>query len=51
MARSQRPEGAATANTPNARAQANAQVALALAAMLLGEKAEARQALEAAIEL
>jgi predicted Zn-dependent protease len=39
------------ANASDAHAQANAQVALALAAMRLGEKAEARQALEAAIEL
>ncbi len=39
------------ANAPDAHAQANAQVALALAAMRLGEKAEARQALEAAIEV
>ena len=35
----------------NARAQANDQVVLALAAMRLGDKAEARQALETAIEL
>ena len=39
------------ANAPDAHAQANAQVALALAAMRLGDKAEARQALEAAIEV
>jgi Flp pilus assembly protein TadD len=42
---------AVVANAPEAHAQANAQVALALAAMRLGDKAEARQALEAAIEL
>jgi len=41
---------AVVANAPDAHAQANAQVALALAAMRLGDKAEARQALEAAIE-
>jgi tetratricopeptide (TPR) repeat protein len=39
------------ANAGDAHAQANAQVALALAAMLLGDTAEVRQALEAAIEL
>ncbi len=42
---------AVVANAPDAHAQANAQVALALAAMRLGDKAEARQALEAAIEV
>jgi Flp pilus assembly protein TadD len=42
---------AVVANAGDAHAQANAQVALALAAMRLGDKAEARQALEAAIEL
>jgi predicted Zn-dependent protease len=42
---------AVIANAGDAHAQANAQVALALAAMRLGDKAEARQALEAAIEL
>ncbi|MEB3320802.1 MAG: tetratricopeptide repeat protein [Cyanobium sp.] len=36
---------AVIANAPNAHAQANAQVALALAAMRLGDKPEARQAL------
>ena len=42
---------AVVANAGDAHAQANAQVALALAAMRLGDKAEARQALESAIEL
>ena len=42
---------AVVANAGDAHAQANAYVALALAAMRLGDKAEARQALEAAIEL
>jgi tetratricopeptide (TPR) repeat protein len=42
---------AVVANAGDAHAQANAQVALALAAMRLGDKAEARQALEEAIEL
>ena len=42
---------AVVANAADAHAQANAQVALALAAMRLGDKAEARQALEAAIEV
>ncbi len=42
---------AVVANAGDAHAQANAQVALALAAMRQGDKAEARQALEAAIEL
>jgi tetratricopeptide (TPR) repeat protein len=42
---------AVVANAGDAHAQANAQVALALAAMRLGDKAEARQALEAAIEV
>ena len=42
---------AVMANAGDAHDQANAQVALALAAMRLGEKAEARQSLEAAIEV
>ncbi len=42
---------AVVANAGDDHAQANAQVALALAAMRLSDKAEARQALEAAIEL
>ena len=42
---------AVVANAGDAHTQANAQVALALAAMRLGDKAEARQALESAIEL
>ena len=39
------------ANAGNARAQANAQVALGLAALRQSDQAEARQALEAAIAL
>lgn len=42
---------AVVANAPNAHAHANAQVALGLAALRQEDRAEARQALEAAIEL
>jgi Flp pilus assembly protein TadD len=42
---------AVVANAGDTHAQANAQVALALAAMRSGDKADARQGLEAAIEL
>jgi Flp pilus assembly protein TadD len=42
---------AVVANADEPHAQANVQVALALAAMRLGDNAEARQALQAAIEL
>jgi Flp pilus assembly protein TadD len=42
---------AVVANAGDAHAQANTQVALGLAALRQGDKAEARQALEAAIEL